>query len=236
MKSGIPRLTGQVLSVGKSMRSHEGVIKPIALCEPSPPQTTDNIFDSADEDFDIEEDTWSSCAEELHSYVELLNELHPSIEAWVTLREQSPAPSSDDLFQYSASRFHSDMVRSKFRDAPEKLANVLGDLNYKRYVRLHNARTEQSEKSEMASQVETLPEKSVSFHDSGIGSSLPVTESRASTHATSQTPSQASSSAFTVAGRSRSKLPRLPKDAKVRPFACDYCGATVKYRKRKEYQ
>jgi hypothetical protein len=236
MMLGIPKLTGQVLSVGKSMRTKEGVIKPIMLSDASLPQMTDKSCESPDEDVEMEEDTWSLCAEELHDYVELLNELHPSLEAWVSLREQSPEHTSEDLLQYGASRFHSHMVRAKFRDIPETLADVLGDLNFKRYIRLANARTEQFTKLERARKIETLPENSTSFRDSGIGSSLPITESRASTHGTSQAPSHASSSAFTVAGRSRSKLPRLPKDAKVRPFACDFCGATVKYRTRKEYQ
>jgi hypothetical protein len=57
MMLGIPKLTGQVLSVGKSMRTKEGVIKPIMLSDASLPQMTDKSCESPDEDVEMEEDT-----------------------------------------------------------------------------------------------------------------------------------------------------------------------------------
>jgi hypothetical protein len=249
-----------MLSVGKSTHTQEAQIQPILLSNASLTRTIDTEQEAVDEDVDSEEDSWSLCLDELHDYVQLLNELHPSIESWVSLREQSPEPTSADVVQQSVSRIYSEMVRTKFSDAPEELVDALGDLNYKRYVRLADARNEQFAEVEEVLEVEVLPEKSASFHDSGIGSSLPVTEtvstpsqapSRALSQALSQSasqpfqaptrtvfraPSRASSFAFTLAGESRTKLPRLPKDAKIRPFACDYCGVTVSYRTRKEYE
>jgi hypothetical protein len=155
------------------MRTQEAVITPISLSETASARTTTTKQEMADEDIDSEEDSWSQCAEELQDYVQLLNELHPSIESWVTLREQSPEPTTEDIFQHSASRIYSEMVRTKFRDAPEELIDVLGDLNYKRYMRLADARNEQFAEVEEVPEAEPLPEKSTSFHDSGIGSSLP---------------------------------------------------------------
>jgi hypothetical protein len=257
MSSGIPRLTGQVLSVEKGTRTQEAVIRPISLSDTTSARENATKQDFPEEEIDAEEDNWSLCAEELQDYVQLLNELHPSIESWVTLREQSPEPTSEDIFQHSASRIYSEMVRTKFSAASETLVDVLGDLNYKRYVRLADARNEQFAEAEEVPEAEELPEKSASFNDSGIGSSLPVTEtastpsqapscspsqapsqvsSQVPTRSVFRAPSRASSFAFTLAGESRTKLPRLPKDAKVRPFACDYCGATVSFRTRKEYE
>jgi hypothetical protein len=257
MSSGIPRLTGQALSVEKGTRTQEAVIKPIALFDTTSARENATKQDFPEEEIDEEEDSWSLCAEELQDYVQLLNELHPSIESWVTLREQSPEPTSKDIFQHSASQIYSEMVRTKFSDAPEALLDILGDLNYKRYMRLADARNEQFAEAEEVPEADPLPEKSASFNDSGIGSSLPVAEtistpsqapSRVTSQAPSQVPSQipiravfrapsrASSFAFTLAGKSRTKLPRLPNDAKVRPFSCDYCGATVEYRTRKDYE
>jgi hypothetical protein len=210
------------------MRTQEAVITPISLSETASARTTTTKQEMADEDIDSEEDSWSQCAEELQDYVQLLNELHPSIESWVTLREQSPEPTTEDIFQHSASRIYSEMVRTKFRDAPEELIDVLGDLNYKRYMRLADARNEQFAEVEEVPEAEPLPEKSTSFHDSGIGSSLPVTEtvsspsqapsgahsqattqvpSQVPTRAVSRAPSRASSFAFTLAGQSRTRLP-----------------------------
>jgi hypothetical protein len=177
---------------------------------------------------DAFEDTIDQCAAELHEYIQLLNELHPSIEAWVPLREQSPEPSHEESFRHSASLFHSNMIRTKFKNAPEYLVEALGQLNFERHMRLFDARNSEIERSHETPQTA----KSTSFHDSGIGDSLPITDTIPSMPALSR----AASIAFTLAGHSRTKLPPLPRNTTLGPYPCDFCGATVSYRTRRDWE
>jgi hypothetical protein len=146
-----------------------------------------------------------------------------SIESWpgVTLHEHQPSPPADDAFDDSASLFYSDMVRSKFKRAPNSLVNALGDLNLERFLRLADARN---------GVVEVPSDSPESFQDSGLGSSLLQTQPFA------RALSRASSSALTLAGESRSRLPQLPLSAKVGLFPCDLCGIAVSYRTTKDYR
>jgi hypothetical protein len=55
------------------------------------------------------------------------------------------------------------MVRTKFSDATEALLDILGDLNYKRHMRLADARNEQFAGAEEVPKADALPEKSASL-------------------------------------------------------------------------
>ncbi|KAH8716762.1 hypothetical protein GQ44DRAFT_775894 [Phaeosphaeriaceae sp. PMI808] len=156
-------------------------------------------------------DSWDLCAEDLHDYIELLNELHPSIESWVPLREQGPKPLHEGGSQQSVALMYTEMIRSKFEGAPETLVTVLGDLNYQRYMRLAECRDLNLQKSDQAIESESTP--ATLFHDSGIGSSMP-----------SFAPSR-----IALAGKSGGKLPPLLVDATSRPFVCEFCGSVVSY-------
>ena len=116
---------------------------------------------------------------ELGEYVQLLNELHPSIESWpgVTLHEHRPSPPAEDAFRDSSSLFYSDMVRSKFRRAPNSLVDALGDLNLERFLRLADARNGVVEQPSESPETASVVQKSASFQYSCLGSSLPSTQS-----------------------------------------------------------
>jgi hypothetical protein len=166
-------------------------------------------------------DTWDQCTTDISDYVQMLGELHPTIESWVPVRERSPSPASEDDIYTSASMFYTEMIRAKFTTAPSALVEALGELNLERYLRLTRSRTERAgdELPEPAPEVA----KSVSFHDSGIGSSLARTQT-------------APSLAFTLAGGGRASFPELPKEGDGRSFACAFCGKAVIFKTTGEYR
>jgi hypothetical protein len=105
-------LTGQILIVEKSVRAREVVVKPILLSKATSVHTTTTERQPPGEDIDANEDSWSLCADELLNYVQLLNELHPSIESWITLREPCPNPTTENIVQHGTSRIHSEIMVS----------------------------------------------------------------------------------------------------------------------------
>jgi hypothetical protein len=185
--------------------------------------TAGHDHDSGDEDEmdDMILDTWDQCITHISDYVQMLGELHPTVESWVPVRERSPSPASEDDTYTSASMFYTNMILAKFTTAPSTLVEALGELNLERYLRLTRSR--------IARAGDELPEpapavaKSVSFHDSGIGSSLARTQA-------------APSLAFTLAGASRATLPELPKEGDARPFACAFCGKAVIFKTTGDYR
>ncbi|KAH7092467.1 hypothetical protein FB567DRAFT_588744 [Paraphoma chrysanthemicola] len=160
------------------------------------------------------QETWSQCTDEICSYVELLGELHPAIESWVPVHELGPSPepgqqSIDGAFSYS------NLVRTKFQHAPMALTISLGELNYERYLRLLKAREANSGPGHEFQGITSDRAKSDSFHDTGLGTSIP--------YASTAPPSVAQ----TLAGESRARFPSLPRAADAGPFTCDFCGDTV---------
>lgn len=233
---GLPKLLDRAISVTMNTHTAKDIIGPVLLPAATFQQPALSDHDDVEEGDDaetfayVDEDDLKQCAEELHDYVQLLNELHPSIESWVNIHELGPEPTAEDLFQHSASSYYSAKVRAKYIEAPEVLVEALGELNYERYKRLADSRDQNLSTHD---EVHEREAKSASFKDSGIGSSMPLSELAT---IPSRAPSRASSLAFTLAGQTRTKLPQLPKDARHKQYPCAFCGATVSFQKQKDYE
>ena len=171
-------------------------------------------------------DSFSQCVTDLHNYVQLLGELHASIEPLLPILEDQPDKIAQDGTQDGASMFYADIIRQKFTDAPTTLIDILGKLNLERFTRMATMREHNLAAPEVVQDVSKGP-SSTYFHDSGLGSSLP----------SHLVPSKSAPSlAFTLAGASRTKLPPLPIGASRRPFECDYCGKTVTILTKREWE
>ncbi|KAF2122842.1 hypothetical protein BDV96DRAFT_8996 [Lophiotrema nucula] len=191
------------------------------------------------------------CLEDIQEYVQLLNELHPSIEAFLDLSEDHSVPTFKDASDRGAYLYFSDIVRTRFSAISEELADALGMLNLERYNRMSAEREANLKTSLDVPETESVAPKTVSFHDSGIGSSVPSANApsvrtsslrapsiRAPSVVASSVsaPSVAASSMFSaLAGKSRSRLPSLPKNAGTGSFSCDYCGKQVRYRSKRDW-
>jgi hypothetical protein len=104
--------------------------------------------DNDDDEDSSSQSSWTQCAADLSDYIQLLNELHPSIESCVPVQEANadPNPAPEKQLHDSASSFYKDIIRTKFTGAPPTLVNTLADLNFERYLRLANARHKTLEK------------------------------------------------------------------------------------------
>ncbi|KAJ4351297.1 uncharacterized protein N0V89_006636 [Didymosphaeria variabile] len=114
-------------------------------------------------------DTLEQCAEDLHEYVQLLNELHPSIETLLQLSEEVPRQPEPDQAEPTAPMIFSDIIQSKFKKAPGTLVETLGRLNFERSNRMAAARESNLAATEESSDMVDQGEKSTAFHDSGLG-------------------------------------------------------------------
>lgn len=213
-------------------------------------QSDTSEYSSSDSSSEI--DTLQQCAEDLHEYVQLLHEMHPSIEAFVPLSEDHATLSGPDHPERTASMIFADLIRSKFARAQDDLVNDLGQLNFDRYNRMAIAREHNLSAVEEVPEYIEAGEKSTVFHDSGLGSSMPsdaapsamapsvvlpsISVPKRSTPSIAAPSVIASSLAFTLAGKSRSKLPRLPPDAGTKPFPCNFCGKTVSFTHRRDWE
>ena len=168
------------------------------------------------------DDTLQQCIADLYEYIQLLNELHPTIESLLPMTEDAPGPSLKEATDRGACFYFSDIIRSKFKNAPDALADHLGRLNLERYNRMAAARDENLMRGHDAYEVpqtDSVGPKTTSFHDSGVRSSLP-----------SVPPPQS------IAGQSRMKLPPFPGTARKSPFACDFCGKLVWFATKREWK
>lgn len=184
----------------------------------------ETVLDESDTE---SEDTLQQCVTDIQEYIQLLNELHPSIESFLELLEDAPGPSLAEAANRGAFLYFSDIIRSKFKEAPEALADTLGRLNLERYNRMAAARDVNLGREYDFPQTNSIEAPSTSFHDSGIGGSLPSQQSMSE---------KAPSLFSTLAGKSRSKLPPLPAHAKWNSFSCNYCGEKVRFCTRREWE
>lgn len=149
-----------------------------------------------------------------------------SIVTFLSLAGDAPGPKIVEPTDLGASIHFSRMIQSKFEAAPEELANQLGQLNSERWARLGAERNANIGSIYFPEIVSSGP-KSTVFHDSGIGTSLPSVK---------QVSNIAPSLHSTLVGRSRSRLPTLPQNAKTDPFLCAYCGKMLRMLSQREYE
>ena len=113
------------------------------------------------------------------------------------------------------------LVRDKFRNAQAQLVSRLGEANWQRHQRVR----EQLEDDVAVDKDQNLPysvfRPYTTFHDSGIGTSVPAN--------TNYAPSHASFQSSNVEGAHGSvRVPPTPKEVKDgKPFQCPFCDQII---------
>ncbi len=121
-------------------------------------------------------------------------------------------------------------TNDRFRNAPVDLIERLAEANWERCIRIR-AQKEEEEGQLAVADAQTVFKPVSTFHDSGIGSSIPAVSQYAATVASH-------TSFVTVVedeARGRPRVPPLPQKDGF-PFECEYCGRTVSMRNRIEWK
>ncbi len=184
--------------------------------------------DDSDEDYDSgAEGLWNGesydLCEDIGFSIACLAELRTSLEQNLVRAEKNrshnarPPPVSFCLSD--PAKIYVSLVREKFRQAPDQLVERLGQANWQRHVGVRK-RIEST-----IGIVEEVPKTACSifrpystFHDSGIGTSLPTQ--------TSYVPSHTSFISSNTEGEQNSlRVPPMPLEVVTgKPFQCDFCG------------
>ena len=149
--------------------------------------------------------------------IKCLMELGPSLE-----QNLASARRSDFSIFKSASVLHCpsepagfyvSLVREKFRHASEGLVKRLGEANWQRHLKVRNMM--EDAKNNPAKVQDTARS---TFHDSGIGTSVPVRTQYAPSHTSFRTSN-------TEGGPNSLRVPPTPLEAaQGKPFQCYLCG------------
>lgn len=118
------------------------------------------------------------------------------------------------------------MVRDKFRNAQAQLVNRLGEANWQRHQTIREQLKRPSIEDDVAVDEDqdllySVFRPHTTFHDSGVGTSVP-------TH-TNHAPSHASFQSSKVEGEHGSvRVPSTPEKVKDgKPFQCPFCGQII---------
>ena len=155
--------------------------------------------------------------------IECLMELGPSLEqnlASAGRSDLSISKSSFDLFYLSGpAGFYVSLVRDKFKQASKELVERLGEANWQRHVKVRNM-IEDPENNPAKGQETALSvfQPGTTFHDSGIGTSVPARTQYAPSHTSFRTSN-------TEGGLRSLRVPPTPLEATHgKPFRCYLCG------------
>lgn len=179
---------------------------------------------------------------DLQAYTECLSSLSSSIEypakdLNVGCEESVRVPT--ELEDRVAHQYYVELISSRFPKARSSLVDCLGKCNWERYNRLQLVRKAHAMEDASRSDDAELPTTGKSnasrslfaesgFHDSGLGTSIPVQSAYALSIA---------SFVSSRAESSHSKLPPLSEPAKRGvPFVCDACNKTVQITRTREWK
>ena len=152
-----------------------------------------------------------------------LMELGPSLEqnlASAGRSDPSISKSSIDLFCLSGpAGFYVSLVRDKYKQASKELVERLGEANWQRHLKVRNMM--EDPENNLAKGQETARsvfQPDTTFHDSGIGTSVPARTQYAPSHTSFRTSN--------TEGGSRSlRVPPIPLEATDgKSFRCYLCG------------
>ncbi|KAF2145963.1 uncharacterized protein K452DRAFT_304964 [Aplosporella prunicola CBS 121167] len=184
----------------------------------------------------------SETLEDLKNYVQCLIELSPSLEnpakdpGWNEAVRAVEQKTTSSISQMPGCDVYSRLIQDRFPKAPTELIEMLGTLNWNRFLRLQSLRDLHASKLSGMSDDESGLESeeefqelgsrksglAKTFHDSGLGTSVPAK----SAYAPSTTTSVLEGAAV--------RVPPLPEKGKMGlPFTCDACGKTVIIRERR---
>ena len=166
--------------------------------------------DRSDEDID-------DFCEDVVFIIKCLTELGPSLEQNLASARTSDSSIFKSAFALHCpsgpAGFYVSLVREKFKQAPEGLVERLGEANWQRHLKVRN----------MMEDAKNNPAKGQNtarstFHDSGIGTSVPARTQYAPSHTSFRTSN-------TEGGPSSLRVPPIPLEAaQGKSFQCHLCG------------
>ena len=197
--------------------------------------SSDDSYNTEEECTSDEEET-SDIVQVLKSRINCLVELGPTLQQNLLYARKTHVESFYPPvvpFRLSdPAKIYVSLVREKYRNAQDQLVDRLGESNWQRHQIVRERMTKHSEK-EVVSVEETDPfaqEKDglysifrpfSTFHDSGIGISVPTHTHHAPSHASFQ------SSKSEGEGGSK-RVPPTPEAVSAdKPFRCPFCGQTL---------
>lgn len=199
--------------------------------------TAPNGSDCAD-DFDTDQDSLSddddttTIAEELRLQTQWLTQLGPVLEQNLVsaqkARMQVSLPEPVPFSVSGPAQIYVSLVREKYKQAQNQLIERLGEANWQRHISVRNS---MKASVDIAKEIPAPVEDSAvsrslfrpysTFHDSGIGSSIPAQTEYAPSHTSFQ-------SSNTEGGRESIRVPATPVEVSDgKPFQCFLCKCVL---------
>lgn len=189
-----------------------------------------NNEDEAEEDDTSDDEQTIDIVELLKTQIACLTELGPTLQQNLLHSRNSYAKFSYPPvvpFRLSdPAAVYVSLIRDKFRNAQVQLVNRLGEANWQR----HQAIREQLKRSHVETDAAEDEDQTLyysvfrphtTFHDSGVGTSVPTHTNHAPSHASFQ------SSKF-EGEHGCVRVPPIPEKAKDgKPFQCHFCGQDI---------
>ena len=158
--------------------------------------------------------------------IKCLTELGPSLEQNLASARR-PAPSTSNsafvLFCLSGpAGFYVSLVRDKFKQASKELVERLGEANWQRHLKVRNMMGDPENNLAIGQETaRSVFQPDMTFHDSGIGTSVPAWTQYAPSHTSFQTSN-------TEGGLRSLRVPPTPLEAtNGKSFRCYLCGDTL---------
>ena len=195
---------------------------------------------ASDGDYDTDEDSvpgdeeTSDIVEELRSHIRYLVELGPSLQQNLLYarkaRIKSVYPPIVPFHLSDPAKIYVSLIREKYRTAKDQLVDRLGESNWQRHrivrEKMENIKTQPEEENiSVGERDQDVPYSAFrpcsTFHDSGIGTSVPANTEYAPSHTSFQ-----SSNVEDTQGSLR--VPPTPEEVGAgKPFQCPFCGGTL---------
>ena len=158
--------------------------------------------------------------------IECLMELGPSLEQNLASAGRSAPSISKSAFVLfclsGPAEFYVSLVRDRFKPASRELVERLGEANWQRHVKVRNMFGDtENDPAKGQANARSVFQPDKTFHDSGIGTSVPA--------GTQYAPSNTSFRTSNTEGALRSlRVPPTPIEAtNGKSFRCKYCGDMV---------
>ena len=161
--------------------------------------------------------------EEVAFTIECLIELGPSLEQNLASTGRS-APSTikssfDPFYLSGPAGFYVSLVRDKFKQASKELVERLGEANWQRHLKVRNIMEDpENNPAKGPETARSVFQPDTTFHDSGIGTSVPARTQYAPSHTSFRTSN-------TEGGLRSLRVPLTPLEATDgKSFRCYLCG------------
>ena len=197
------------------------------------PNGSDGADDSdTDQDSSSDDDDTTTVVKELRLQTQWLTQLGPVLEQNLVSAQKAPMQVSlPEPVSFSVSgpaKIYVSLVREKYKQAQNQLVERLGEANWQRHISVRNSLEASSDIAEdVSAPVEdsavsrSLFRPYSTFHDSGIGSSIPAQTEYAPSHTSFQ-------SSNTEGGRELVRVPATPVEVSDgKPFQCFLCKCVL---------